>query len=194
MGLHETQERVEQAEKAHHQEKKRTALLIICLAVLLAIIEMVGKETQFSSIASNIAAADLYAFYQAKTIRGAIVRTAMESIDVLTEDPTRRAEERQKQLAGWKATLDRLDSDPASGEGRKQLLDRAQAIEKQRDREMQAYHAYEFSTAALQLAIVMASAAIIVEITLLEITAMGFGVIGICLALIGWLSPNLLQL
>ncbi len=59
---------------------------------------------------------------------------------------------------------------------------------------MQAYHAYEFSTAALQLAIVMASAAIIVEITLLEITAMGFGVIGICLALIGWLSPNLLQL
>jgi hypothetical protein len=194
LGLHETRERVEQAELAHHQKKNRAALLIIALAVALAIIEMAGKEAQFSSIAYNIEASDLYAFYQAKTIRGTLVRTAMETVDVLTDDPALRADARQKQFSAWKATIDRLDSDPASREGRKELLERAKTVEKDRDHDMQAYHAYEFSAAALQLAIVMASAAIIVEIVMLELTALGFGLVGICLAFVGWLSPSLLQL
>jgi len=194
MALHETHERVEHAERAHHQEKKRSALLIICLAVALAIIEMAGKEAQFSSIASNIEGADLYAFYQAKTIRGTVLRTAAEEVGLVARDPAVNDDERQKQVTTWKTAIDRLDSDPATGEGRKELLERARAVERQRDHEMHAYHDLEFSAASLQLAIVIASAAIITEIGLLELASVGLGLIGLCLGLIGWLSPLSLHL
>ena len=192
MGLHQTQEHVEQAERAQHHERKRTALLIICVAVALAIVEMAGKQSQFSSIANNIQATDLYAFYQAKTIRGTVLRTALESLEFIGADGNPSTDKQQKQLASWKSTLDRWDSEPSTGEGRKELLERARAIEKERDHEMHAYHAYEYSAAALQLAIVIASAAIIVEIAYLELAAVAFGLIGICFALIGWLQPSVL--
>src|SRR5437660_1053795 len=48
--------------------------------------------------------------------------------------------------------------------------------------------------AALQLAIVMASAAIITEIVLLEIVSAGLGLFGLGLALIGWFAPMLIEL
>src|SRR5262249_39841119 len=101
-------------------------------------------------------------------------------------------DKQQKQVATWKTTIDRWDSDPTTGEGRKELLERARAAEKERDHERHAYHAYEYSAAALQLAIVIASAAIIVEVAYLELAAVAFGLIGICFALIGWLHPELL--
>jgi hypothetical protein len=192
VGLHQTHEHVEQAERAQHHEKKRTALLIICVAVALAIVEMAGKEAQFSSIANNIQAADLYAFYQAKTIRGTVVRTALENIEVTAADGGPATEKQQKQLASWKATLDRWDSEPSTREGRKELLERAREVEKARDHEMHAYHVYEYSAAALQLAIVIASASIIIEITYLELAAAAFGLIGIGFALLGWLEPGML--
>ena len=194
MELHETQERIEHAERAHHQERKRAALLIIVLAVALAITEMAGKEAQFSSIAYNIESSDIYAFYQAKTIRATFLRTAVESADTLVPEAAERAEARQKQLAAWKGIIDRLDSDPASGEGRKELLERAKALEERRDHEEHAYHHYEFAAAGLQLAIVFASAAVITEVTLLEIISAALGVVAMGLSLLGWFAPAVLRL
>jgi hypothetical protein len=190
--LHQTQERIEHAERAHHHERKRAALLIIIIAVALALTEMAGKEAQFSSIEHNIGASDLYAFYQAKTIRATVLRTAVESATALTDEQGAGA--RDKQVSAWKVAIDRLDSDPASGEGRAQLLLRAKELEKRRDVEIQSYHDFEFGSAALQLAIVIASAAVITEITLLELISLGFLFAGLGLALIGWLSPELVRL
>jgi hypothetical protein len=191
--VHETRERIEHAEHAHHQEKKRAALLIIVIAVALALTEMAGKEAQFSSIEHNIEASDLYAFYQAKTIRATVLRTAMESATALTAEPGERAEARDKQLSAWKTAVERLDSDPISGEGRAELLAKAKELEKRRDIEIQSYHDFEFGSAALQLAIVIASAAVITEVTLLEFISLGFMFAGVGLALVGWLSPELLH-
>jgi hypothetical protein len=192
--LHETQERLEHAEQAHHHEKKRAALLIIIIAVALALTEMAGKEAQFAAIEHNVGASDLYAFFQAKTIRVTVLRTAMDGATLLAAEPGERAAARDKQLSTWKATIDRLESDPASGEGRAELLMKAKELEKQRDVEIQSYHDFEFGSAALQLAIVIASAAVITEITLLELISLGFLFAGLGLALIGWLSPELVRL
>jgi hypothetical protein len=191
--VHETRERIEHAEHAHHQERKRAALLIIVIAVALALTEMAGKEAQFSSIEHNIEAADLYAFYQAKTIRATVLRTAMDSVTALTAEPAERGEALAKQLSTWKAAVERLDSDPISGEGRAELLVKAKELEKRRDMEIQSYHDFEFGSAALQLAIVIASAAVITEVTLLELLSLGFLFAGVGLALIGWLTPELLH-
>jgi Domain of unknown function (DUF4337) len=192
--VHETRERMEHAAHAEHQERKRVALLIVIVAVALALTETGGKEAQFASIEHNIEASDLYAFYQAKTIRTTILRTAMESAEALAGGSEGQAEARAKQVAAWKATIDRLDSDTASGEGRAELLAKARDLQKQRDVEIQSYHDFEFASAALQLAIVVASAAVIVEMTLLEMISFGFFLVGVGLALVGLLSPGLLNL
>jgi Domain of unknown function (DUF4337) len=192
----EAQETHEQVEQAHHQKNKRAALLIIGLAAALAIAEMAGKEAQFASIAHNIESSDLWAFYQAKTIRSTMVHTAAEAATLLPDDgiPAEGAAARQKQLDAWKSASDRLDSNPATQDGRKELAERAKQIEVTRDEEIRAYHDYEYSSAALQLAIVMASASVITELTFLEIVSGVLGAAGVALAAVGWLAPALIKL
>lgn len=193
MEIHETHEHIEEA---HHKDNKRAAILIIFMAAALAIVEMAGKEAEFASLASNIETSDLWAFYQAKTIRSTMLQTAIEGTQVLPDEglsPERQAL-RQKQVATWQKTTDRLESEPKTHEGRKELLERAKVAGERRDHELHAYHDYEYGAAMLQLAIVMASAAVITEMWLLELVSAGFGAIGIAMGLIGWLAPALLHL
>jgi len=191
----EAKETYEKIEEAHQKHNKRAALLIIVLAALLAISEMAGKHAQTASIAYNIEANDLWAFYQAKTIRSTVLRTAIEGAQLLPGDGTPElAESRQKQLSEWRKTADRYESDPVSKEGRKELAERAKATTELRDHKLAIYHEFEYGSAALQLAIVMASAAIITELALLEVVSAGLGLIGLGLALIGWFAPTLIEL
>lgn len=195
MEVHHTQERLEQAEHAHHQggkAGKRTALIIIILAVGLALIEMAGKEAQFASIEHNINVSDLYAFYQAKTIRGEILHAAVASAEVLAADPGDRVGPRNEQVDTWKKAIERLDTEPSTGQGRKELLERAKVLEGVRDRESQSYHQLEIGSAALQLAIVIASAAVITEVMLLELVSVVLGIVGCLIAIVGWMAPQLL--
>lgn len=194
MELHETRERIEHAEHAHHQERKRAALLIIVLAVALAIIEMAGKEAQFASIAHNIQSSDTYAFFQAKTVRATVLRTAAEELEVLAPPAGQTNERRDQQLRTWRANIERLDSDPESGEGRKELLEKARVLEEDRDHEERAYHHFEYAAAGMQLAIVIASAAVITEMVVLELVSAGIGILGLAIAVLGWLAPSLLRL
>ena len=68
MSAHES---MEHAEHAHHAsgENKRIALLIAVIALCLALSEMLGKGAQTESISENVASANLWAFFQAKSIR-----------------------------------------------------------------------------------------------------------------------------
>ncbi len=192
MEAQETQEQIERAQEKHN---KRAALLIIVLAALLAICEMAGKHAQTASIAYNIEANDLWAFYQARTIRSTILRTAIETAELLpTDDAPDRADARKRRIAAWQKTADRYESDPASGEGRKELGERAKATMELRNHKLAVYHDFEYASAALQLAIVMASAAILTEIVLLEIVSAGLGIVGLGLALAGWFAPLLIEL
>jgi hypothetical protein len=186
----------EQAEQAHHKNNKRAAILIVGLAATLAIVEMAGKEALFASIAQNIETSDTYAFYQAKTIRSTMVRTALEAAELLPADgvPEKTVATREKQVGAWQKAVERLDSDPATKEGRKELLERAKQITEVRDHEIHAYHDFEYGAAALQLAIVMASAAVITELSLLEVVSAGLGLIGLAFGLMGWFAPALLNL
>jgi hypothetical protein len=189
----EIRETHEQIEHAHAHDNKRAAILIIALAAVLAITEIGGKEAQYSSLAHNIERSDLYAYYQAKTIRAAIARTASDTAE-LQAPPQARDETWQKHVDTWKQAADTLDSDPKGGEGRKELLAKAKAVEADRDREISTYHDFEFGSAALQLAIVMASAAVITELMVLEFVAFGLGLIGIALAAFAFLAPEALPL
>jgi len=66
MGAHESMEHAEHAEHASGSNKK-IALLIAVLALFLAISETLGKGAQTESISKNVEAANLWAFFQAKS-------------------------------------------------------------------------------------------------------------------------------
>jgi len=168
-----------------HGGNKRVALLISVLALVLAFAETLGKGAQTAALASNIEASNLWAFFQAKTIRQTVLRTAAEEVQV-SEKLTEPA---KKQVDKWRETAQRYQNEPETNEGRDQLAARAKEAEKKRDRSMDAYHNFESASAAAQIAIVMASAAIIAEMAVLVWIATALGVVGIAFCVLGLFFP-----
>ena len=172
-----------------HGGNKGVALLISVLALILAFAETLGKGAQTGALAYNIEASNLWAFFQAKTIRQTVLRTAAEDVEAAGA-----SEAQKKQAAKWKETAQRYQSEPETGEGREQLAARAKEAEKKRDRSMAAYHHYEVASAAVQIAIVLASASIIAEIAALAMAGAVLGVVGVVFCVIGFFFPNAVHL
>src|SRR4051795_4535334 len=98
---------------------KRIALLIAVLALVLAFSETLGKAAQTSALTLNIEASNLWAFFQAKTIRQTVLRASAEQAEINAS-----SEKAKKQIETWKKTADRYQSEPETNEGRKELADR----------------------------------------------------------------------
>ena len=86
-------------------ENKKIAILISVLALFLAIAETLGKSAQTDALSSNVEASNLWAFYQAKTIRKTTMETAAEQMEVdlkLAKDPVVKdlLEKRVNELEG----------------------------------------------------------------------------------------------
>jgi hypothetical protein len=174
---------------------RKVALLISVLATLLAFSETLGKSTQTEALSRNIEAANLWSFFQAKTIRMTTVRTALEQAEV--QLPSASGDVKQalaKRIEDWRKTAARYDTEPDTGEGRKELAQRAKAAEAKRDQSLAAYHQYEVASAALQIAIVLASAEVITGAGFLLWAAMGLGAVGLAFTVIGFVAPNLIHL
>jgi len=94
----------------------------------------------------------------------------------------------------WKKTAARYDSEPDTQEGRKELAARAKAAEDRRDRALAAYHHYEVASAAVQIAIVLASAAIITGVMALAWIAGALGLVAVAFSLIALVAPTAVHL
>src|SRR5258708_34076085 len=138
---------------------KKVGIFIAVLAPVLAFADTLGKGSQTGAPASHIEASNLWAFFQAKTIRQTTGRTAAEEMEAQFGQKAPGAV--KKQIESWKKTAERYQSEPETSEGRKELMARAKEMEAKRDRAMAAYHNYEIASAAVQIAIVLASAQII---------------------------------
>ena len=77
MSAHESMEHAEHAEHASGSNKK-IALLIAVIALCLALSETLGKGAQTESISKNVEASNLWAFFQAKSIRRTVVQATAE--------------------------------------------------------------------------------------------------------------------
>lgn len=175
---------------------KKVALLIAVLALMLAISETLGKSAQTAALSLNIEASNLWSFFQAKTIRGTVLKTAAEGHETQLPGVTSRKviEETEKQIAAWRKTVSRYESEPETNEGRKELAARAKAAELKRDRSLAAYHHFEVASAAAQIAIVLASATVITGAVWLTWIACGLGVLGLIFCAIGLLWPTAVHL
>jgi len=174
-----------------HGGDKRIALLIAILALFLALAETGAKSAQTEAISRNVEAANLWAFFQARTIRQTTLRTAVEAAELNkpgADEVVHAAITAQQQR--WRETTLRWESEPETGEGRRELMARARAAEAKRERSMAAYHHYEYASAAFQVAIVLASASIITAVPALAAGGIALGVVGLALTGIGFLAPE----
>jgi hypothetical protein len=176
-------------------ENKKIAILISILALLLAIAETLGKSAQTDALSYNVEASNLWAFFQAKTIRKTLSETAAEQMEVdlqLAKD-TGTQELLRKRIEGWQARSARYESEPkpdGKGEGRKELMGRAISAEKKRDLAMAKYHNFEYGSAAFQIAIVLASSYLITGVVYLLWGAFGLGGVGLFFVVMAIAVPN----
>lgn len=195
MSAHESMEQADQAKEASH-ENRNIALLIAVIALCLALSETLGKGAQTESISKNVEASNLWAFFQAKSIRRTVVQAAAEQAKLngaaVTDAATKAA--LQKQIDDWQKTAARYRSEPETGEGQDQLSERAKHAEEERDLAEAKYHHFELASAAFQIGIVLASATIITGIIALSWVSGLLALGGIAFTALGIFMPHLLHL
>ena len=194
MSAHESMEHAEHAEHASGSNKK-IALLIAVLALFLAISETLGKGAQTESISKNVEPANLWAFFQAKTIRRTVVLTASEQgkLTLAAADEAQKPAV-QKQVDDWTKTAQRYRSEPETGEGTEQLAEKAKHAEHERDEATAKYHHFELASAAFQIGIVLASATIITGMIALAYVGGILTLAGLLMTALGLWWPHLVHL
>jgi hypothetical protein len=187
---------MEHAEHAEHAsgENKKIALLIAVIALCLALSETLGKGAQTEAIARNVEAANLWAFFQAKSIRRTTVLTAAEQTQLALPSDAAAKAAAQKQIDEWKKTAARYRSEPETGEGTEQLAERAKHAEEERELATAKYHHFELASAAFQIGIVLASATIITGMIALAWISGLLTLAGVVIGLFGVFAPHALHL
>src|SRR5262249_805859 len=123
-------------------------------------------------INANIQASDAFSFYQAKNIRQTSTMLTADELTALLATPGLAADQRtaiQRRVDELKATAARYESEPDAkepdnplkGEGKKELLRRAQYWEDKRDHAQEQDPNFDFSEALFQISIVLGSVAIV---------------------------------
>ena len=163
------------------------------LAVVLAICGMGGSNATKEATLKNIEAANLWGFFQAKNQRREMRRVEAEQLEFMIAANPQMPEAARfavaDKLKALKANDERFSSDPekigadgkkSGGEGLDQLFEKAKALESERNLAMQRDPYFDYGQAFLQIAIVLASVAIISSGAPLLIAS---GVIGLAGAL-----------
>jgi len=158
----------------HHGHSNRgIAVLIAALAAVLALAEIGEKQRQNDYLTHHITLSDQWAFYQAKNVRATVL--ASEAM-LLSHSATANDPAVQQDIKRIKENEARLRDEPG-GDGMKQLMERAKIEEHDRDEAFHQYHEYELVVGALQIAIVLASVAIVTSVPTLAVAAGAIGVI-----------------
>ena len=179
---------------------KKVALLISVIALFLAISETMGKSAQTSALNHQIEASNLWNFFQAKNIRRTLTLVASEAakIELAAANDEVRKPALAKQIDEWTKTAARYRSEPEAGggkgEGTIELSKRALAEQKIRDDYLAKYHHYEVASAAFQIGIVLASAAVITGMVALVFGSIGLAVIGLAFMGIALFAPHAVHL
>lgn len=132
--------------------KDKAGLIINVFALLLAVNTWYGGKLSSTVLNNTIAANDTWSFYQAKSIKQSLAETARdEAID----------DGNFKRAAELEAKIQRYESDPSTGEGKKELFVKATKLEAERNHAKLRSPWIGYANTAFQLAIVILSASIL---------------------------------
>jgi hypothetical protein len=152
--------------------KDKAGWVITVLAALLAINTYIANNNSSKVLGNTIKANDTWAFYQAKSIKQTL--TEMRQEDAVARHDTARAADLQKKI-------DRYESDPATGEGKRELMVKARALEAERDEIRKTSPWFTFAGSAFQLAIVFLTASILAVSMAMFWASLGVGSVAVVL-------------
>jgi hypothetical protein len=138
--------------EAEAKIKDKAGWVITVIALLLAVNTYLANGYSSKVLNNTIAANNVWAFYQAKSIKQALAEQNLDDAQVRGDKA--KAEK-------MKAKIDRYESDPEKGEGKKELM--AKALQHEADRDQAKRHGpwMTFAGTSYQLAIVLLSASIL---------------------------------
>lgn len=148
------------------QIKDKAGWVIVVFAALLAINTYLAGGNSGKVLNNTIEANNTYAFYQAKSIKGTLAEMALE--DALARRDVNKVNELSRKIA-------RYESDPATGEGKKELLAKARGLEAERAVAKERSPWYTYAGSLLQIAIVLLTASILAVKNSLLRASLGVG-------------------
>lgn len=146
--------------------KDKAGWVITVLAALLAINTLMGGSNSSKVLNNTIDANNTWAFYQAKSIKGTLAEMAY--------DDAERVHDRKKAEA-LKSKIERYESDPVTGEGKKELMAKARKLEADRAIAKSRSPWYTYAGSLLQIAIVLLTASILAVNNRLYWASLGVG-------------------
>jgi Domain of unknown function (DUF4337) len=165
----------------HGKAHARPAILIGVMAAALALTEFAAKDAQTSYLTNHIAASDTWAQYQAKSVRRTVLTSEAELLESL---PPTTDLVIKKRIADVRANADRMHSEPGA-DGMEQLTEKAHGQEHLRDHEMHRTHTLEIASGGLQIAIVLASISVVIDLPLFMIASIILGLASVLYGLLG---------
>ena len=132
--------------------KDKAGWVIVVFAAFLAINTYLGSGNSGRILNDTIEANNTWAFYQAKSIKGTLAEMSLD--DAMARKDVNKVHSLSKKIA-------RYESDPATGEGKKELMAKARALEADRAVAKSRSPWYTFAGSLFQIAIVLLSASIL---------------------------------
>lgn len=132
--------------------KDKAGWVITVIAALLAVNTYISNGNSGKVLNNTIKANDTWSFYQAKSIKQTLAEQSLD--DAIARGDKAKAEKLQAKIA-------RYESDPSTGEGKKELMEKARKLEQERDEVRKSGPWMTFSGMAYQLGIVLLSASIL---------------------------------
>ena len=151
-------------------------MVINVFALLLAVNVWYGGKLSSTVMNNTIKASDVYNFYQAKSLKQSLAEQNL--YEAQKNGDKARAEE-------MKAKIEKYESDPKSGEGKKELLAKATKLEAERDDAKLRSPWIGYASTAYQMAIVILSASILAVSMMLFWSSFAVAGLGLILSLNG---------
>ena len=132
--------------------KDKAGMVISVFALILAVNSWYGGKLSSTVLNNTIAANDVWSFYQAKSIKQTLTEQSLD--DAQYRKDTAKIEKLEAKIA-------RYESDPKTGEGKKELMAMAVKLEADRDYAKKQSPWIGFASTLYQLSIVVLSASIL---------------------------------
>jgi hypothetical protein len=177
-------------ERTKDRFKQRAAVAIAIFAALLAVTGLGGQNATKDALNSNIQASNDWNFFQAKNQRQTAYALAADEFDLgWMADPAMPPEAKaalKAKAEAYRKTVARYESEPETGEGKKELIARAKLNEAKRDHALKQDPYFDYAEALLQIAIVLISVAIVADVVWLSFFGGIVGALGTLLMINGY--------
>jgi len=157
--------------------KDKAGLVIVFMALFLAVNTYLANGFSNTAQTNLLQASNTYGFYQSKSIKQTLAEGQLEE--------ARKGVDKER-VAKLEAKIARYESEPATGEGKRELLAKAQAQEAAREAARTHGPWLTFSGMLFQLAIVLLSASILTVNNRMYYISLGVGAVGLVLMAQGY--------